>query len=547
LITINEVQGSDGWMKARQGCFTASELSAAAGLSKYMSRTDLLKQKATGITPDIDSNTQALFNKGHAAEDAARAIAEEIIGDDLSPVTGMIDVQGMKLLASFDGITFGGDTIWEHKLWSQSLAEAIRGGEIDQHYMLQIHQQMLVSGAKWCLFMTSDGTEKNMEYMTIDAPQSFDNIIAIWNQFAIDLVGYQHVAPVEKPQAAPIKDLPAIIITSAGSLSVETNFGQWEVALREFIAKIPEKPSTDQEFADCKAAVAAFKKAEAALDAEETRVLSMVPSVDEMKRHKKLLRDLSSTTRLALEKLVVRRDIEVKTEIMQAGKDALAAHIAGLNKRLATVQMPPVAADFAEAIKSKRNLENMRGAVADLVAAKKIESNEIADKIDANIKKLDAAKEHNFLFNDRAALVMKAADDLALVIKMRIAEHQQAEAAKAEAQRAAIQAEEERKATAKAQTEAAAILAAELAKQVAEEARARVDVEMEALKPAIKSGTRAWAGIDAQELRADRQITPPIRPDAKEIIETLQDVFGVSYGTACDWILEVAENLRVSA
>ena len=37
-----------------------------------------------------------------------------------------------------------------------------------------------------------------------------------------------------------------------------------------------------------------------------------------------------------------------------------------------------------------------------------------------------------------------------------------------------------------------------------------------------------------------------VRPDDKEIIEAVQAAFGVSYGTSCDWILEVAENLEGS-
>ena len=39
-----------------------------------------------------------------------------------------------------------------------------------------------------------------------------------------------------------------------------------------------------------------------------------------------------------------------------------------------------------------------------------------------------------------------------------------------------------------------------------------------------------------------------IRPDDADIIAAVQNAFGpgVSYGMACEWILEVAENLRVS-
>ncbi|MCR4300236.1 MAG: hypothetical protein NUV51_01360, partial [Sulfuricaulis sp.] len=252
---------------------------------------------------------------------------------------------------------------------------------------------------------------------------------------------------------------PAVVLTVSGALTIETNFAAWGVELRNFIDRIPEKPATDQEFADCKAAIVAFKAAEAQLDAEEKRVLSMVTDIDAMQREKKLLRELSSTTRLALEKMVVRRDLEVKTEIMQAGKDALTTHIAGLNKRFAKVQMPPIAADFAAAIKSKRNLESMRDAVSSLVAAKKIESNEIADRIDINLKALhDGARpdgaDYTFLFSDYAQLILKAPDDLALVIKSRIQDHKDAEAKRLAAEREKIRAEEEAKATAEAKIKA---------------------------------------------------------------------------------------------
>ena len=37
-----------------------------------------------------------------------------------------------------------------------------------------------------------------------------------------------------------------------------------------------------------------------------------------------------------------------------------------------------------------------------------------------------------------------------------------------------------------------------------------------------------------------------IRPGDAEIIGVIMDAHNVSYGTACDWILEVAENLATS-
>jgi len=39
----------------------------------------------------------------------------------------------------------------------------------------------------------------------------------------------------------------------------------------------------------------------------------------------------------------------------------------------------------------------------------------------------------------------------------------------------------------------------------------------------------------------------PLRPTDKQLVEAIASFYSVSYGTACDWILEVAENLRAAA
>jgi predicted phage-related endonuclease len=52
-ILENMVQGSDSWHQLRQERFTASEAAAVFGPHKYMSRTDLLKLKHTGVQPHL--------------------------------------------------------------------------------------------------------------------------------------------------------------------------------------------------------------------------------------------------------------------------------------------------------------------------------------------------------------------------------------------------------------------------------------------------------------------------------------------------------------
>ncbi len=122
-------QGTAEWHAARANRFTASQAPAMMGASKYQTRAELLREKATGITPEITPERQRLFDRGHAAEAGARAIAEKALGEDLYPVTAISDADD-RLLASFDGITLGENIAFECKLWNESLAADVRRGDI---------------------------------------------------------------------------------------------------------------------------------------------------------------------------------------------------------------------------------------------------------------------------------------------------------------------------------------------------------------------------------------------------------------------------------
>lgn len=77
------------------------------------------------------------------------------------------------------------------------------------------------------------------------------------------------------------------------------------------------------------------------------------------------------------------------------------------------------------------------------LARAKIEASKAADDIRVNLSSLaELAVDHVFLFNDVQQLVMKANDDLVLLINARIAEHKRVEEEKAEAQRERIRKEE---------------------------------------------------------------------------------------------------------
>jgi predicted phage-related endonuclease len=409
---------------------------------------------ATGIKEDVDANTQRLFDAGHASEAAAREIAEDILCDGLSPVAGTTD-DGY-LTASFDGLTFDGRVGFEHKLHRDDLAAAVRAEELPEEYKIQMDQQILVGGLDYVLFMCSDGTRDkcvSMEYRS--TPERAKKLLAAWKQFDADLAAYQHVEAAPEVTAAPQMALPALSIQVNGSISLIDNLEVFGRKLTDFIAGLPAKPATDQEFADADAAVKTLKTAEEALDSAESSALAQTASIDQMRRTVGLYRDQARTARLMLDKLVKARKESIRVEIMQEGQKAIDAHVEMLNKRIGKPWMPRSAPDFAGSIKGKKLLSALRDAVESELARCKIIANESADRIQINLDSLiELARQPNadysFLFSDAQQLVTtKANDDLVLVIRSRIADHIAAEAKKLEAIKEAARIEAEKNAAAK--------------------------------------------------------------------------------------------------
>ena len=473
---IEAPQGSDLWLAVRAQHFTASEAPAMLGLSKYKTRQELLREKATGLTEEVDANKQRLFDAGHAAEAAARPLAEAYLQEDLFPATGAAEIDGLPLLASFDGLNMEETLVWENKLASATVEAMIASGDLDGTYWPQVEQQLMVSGASRALFTACDGEKIVAQLWYESKPERRQQIISGWHQFKADMDAYQHVEAAPVATAAPINELPALMVEITGSVTA-SNLAQWKEIVTERIAGINTDLQTDTDFANADAMVKFLDDGEKRIDLVKSQAQANAADIDRVFRALDEIKASMRSKRLELDKLVTKRKESIKIEIMQAGKDALASHIAGLNKRLAKVQMPPIAADWAAAIKGKRNLESMRGAVADLVAAKKIESNEIADRITINLATLtEHARQPNadysFLFSDYATLILKANDDLLLVIKTRIADHKAAEDKREEETRERIRQEEEAKATAKAKAEQEE---AERQRKAAEEAAAKIE------------------------------------------------------------------------
>jgi putative phage-type endonuclease len=528
-------QGSQEWRAARAHRFTASQAPAMMGASKYQTRAELLREKATGITPEVTPDQQRLFDRGHAAETAARQWAEAITGEELAPVVATLDVDGLPLLASFDGIDFMGEVIWENKLLNQSLIAQIDAGELEPHYHFQLEHQLLVSGASRALFTTSDGTEANTHSLWYESrPERRAALIAGWEQFEKDVAAYVPTEPVAPVVAAPMESLPAVVVQVQGALTVGGNLDAFGLALRAFIARIPAKPATDQQFADAEAACKALKKAEDALAQAEDGALAQISDVEVMRRTVADLKELARSTRLATEKLVKAEKDARRTEKVMAARQAFETHVTRLQMDIKGVRLIVPMPDFGGSIKGLSSLASIDDKLTAALIAGKAEANTLASRIAGNLQTLDSVPQYAHLFADRQELAYKDYEVLELLMQKRV----DAEAARIEAERERIRQEEERKAQAaaeaKAEAERARIRAEEQQKAQAEaaerEAAARRErILAEAAKPAV---TRALEAIEREKDAAPGKPLAPAPTIAAPVAAGIAPV--VAVGSASD-------------
>ena len=538
---IEAVQGSEEWLAIRAKHFTASEAPAMMGVSKHMGRSELLRQKYTGLVPDVAPYKHDLFARGHAAEAAARPLVEAHIGDELYPATGTLEVDGLPLLASFDGVNMTGNLLWESKLWNADLAAAIECKRVEAHYWAQLEQQLLVSGADRVYFTTTDGTSEKLVGMWYESlPERRAALIAGWRQFAADLAAYQHVEAIPEPTAAPVMSLPAIVYRLNG-LALTSNLDEYRVAAEALVERSKKKLETDQDFSDQDAMNKSFKEAEERIAMVCEQVIGEIKDVDAFNRELSHVGELIRQARLNGEKQVKARKDDIRSEILNAGAVALREHIDGLNKRIGKSHyMPMIQSDFPGAMRGKKTFASLREAVNNELIRCKILASETADCIQINLSSLrDLADGFQSLFPDTATIVLKANDDLVALIKTRIADHKDAESRRAE-----------RELSDRLMAEAAAARVAEAAVRAID--RPCVDLPSAATALAVQAGIDIPAAAIAITVSGAVQPTvlrqQPVhiaaqadtdRPTDGQIIGVLAAHYKIQRHVAIQWLLDM--------
>lgn len=556
-IIAGLIQGSKEWLDLRVGYFTASEAPAMLGLSKYKSRSDLVKEKATGIIAEVDDATQRRFNAGHVAEEKMRVWAEQHIEDDLYPVVGVETVAGIPLLASFDGLTMSGDLAWENKLWNAEFAEQVRNGVVPDTHWPQLEQQLLISGAEAVLFTVGDG-DNVVSIRYESQPERRERLLAGWGQFANDVSSYVPAEVKEAPKAEAIIALPSVFVQATGMVTA-SNLAEFKEAATTFIANIKTELISDDDFAQAEATVKFCKDAEGNLESTKASVLAQMSTVDEVVRTLDHIKKQLADKRLMLDKLVTKEKEARKLSIVNEAAAKFTAHIQMLEEEIKPIRLSgaQVKNSFADAIKGKKSLASMQDAVDTALANIKIALDTEAADIR---KKLAWCKESSagfgFLFSDLSILIANnGMEAFQAIVNGRIAQHKAEESAKEEATRLRIQQEEEEKAQAKAKAEQDAIIA-----KVQAEERARIEAEQKVQHDADVAAIKAQH-IAAEEREKARfkeqnnhqsetvkqdgarpalvQTEPaaPVRPSRQAILASISSTFGVCEEDALEWII----------
>ncbi len=512
---VNLIQGTPEWHAHRAAHFNASDAPTMMGCSPYKTRSQLVREFATGAAVEHDVATLRRFADGHSFEDLARPLAEQILGEELFPVTG---THG-KFSASFDGLTLLEDTAFEHKSLNDDLRLAMHDGNdaLPLHYQVQMEHQAMVSGAERVLFMASkwagDELVEERHCWYVPNPELRAKIVAGWAQFEADVAAYEPAAVAAPIASGRAPDqLPALRIEVTGMVTA-SNLAEWKDQAIAVFQGISTELVSDQDFADAETTVKWCGNIEEQLKAAKQHALSQTESIDLLFRTIDDIAAEARAKRLDLEKLVKRRKDERRTEIGNAARRAVQQHVLAINETLGehAISMPTtLVADIAEAMKGKRSFSSMQEAVDAVAANAKIDASQYAERIRANVAILAGHAEHATLFADRVQLcATKAPEDLRNLVAARIAEHQQAEQARLDAEREKNREQEQ----AKAQEAAAAAQAAQVQQVlVAEAAPAWTEAATTASAPSPSATQRQVVRIKLGQIV---DLIAPLKIDAE--------------------------------
>ena len=516
-ITHNLIQSSPEWHTFRAQHFGASEANAVLGLSPYKTRDELLHEKATGLTKEVNAATQRIFDNGHIVEGLALPIVEKMTGVDFSPIV----MSYGKLSASSDGLSFDSEIAWENKQFNKSHFEQVKNGELPEMHWPQCQQVLHVTGAEKLFFTISDGTEENTVGVWVyPDEEKINKLLSAWEQFEKDLANYVPPVQVEKVVAETVDALPVPSVVVRGEITA-SNITEITPKFDNYLANIKTELSTDQDFADAEANAKNCRETAKRIEALQENIIAQMISVNEVNSILDNYKEAFNKVGLRLEKAVKEQKEHIKTNAIMNAKAEYEKYVTTLNEGLPVLlSRELVCPNFAEAIKGVKTIESMQSRINDALAKGKVDAAAYAVNVKAKVAYVSEAiqgYEHLFKVID---LVFKDID----YIKLHIQSVKDAEDKR--------KAEYEAQIKAKAEADARAKVEAEQ-KQV-NEAKPQV-VEREAVT--LSSQDQVDQSKSSLNL-FDTQFSQVFQPSADEIVSVVAKAWNVDKGTAHKWLCE---------
>ncbi len=520
----NEKQGSQEWLDLRTGYFAASDASAMMGESKHKSRNQLLHEKKTGRRKETSDFVQNnIFDKGHEDEESARKILEMEMLECLTPKVCSIEIEGLKLIASLDGMNEAKSVVFEHKQWNAILPENVRNGVLAPDHYWQLEQQLLVTGAAHVLFVVSDGSIKKwveMEYHS--NPDRRKHLIAGWKQFAIDLEAYVPLARQEEVVGVDAEDFPKITYKIQGTMVVSNIAAVLPIIRDRADQEMSRILDSDQDFADKEKLNKATKVAREKLKEMVARARGEFVSFSKFSEVAEEIGAILQKMQSNGERQVKQAKTEKKIDIVNAITSSLRDHIIECDEKISQLtecdggkmapfvisQVMDINPDWHESIKGKRNLETMQSAVDNVLANTKVKIDRVMSRIIPNQIFLRAhAVKYAFLFNDVAQIINHEIEPFQAIVRARIYNHEKEEEDKLIAEREKIRKEEELKAKKKAEA-----IITEERRKLAQDERDRVKKKVDAARK-LDNEERERVKKEQEQIQIDQEADQQPRED----------------------------------
>lgn len=248
--------------------------------------------------------------------------------------------------------------------------------------------------------------------------------------------------------------LPAIVVQIEGSVRTST-VDDFRNAAMEYVGSIRTDLTTDHDFAEAEGMAKWCKKAEKEIKAAKEQAMAQAADINAVFETLDEVADAIRKKRLDLERQVKAQKATLKQAAIDSAMAELGRYVADMETRLDGLRLPPVQErrrDIQAAGKNKRTLRTLNKSIDAALSSIKSDYQAAYQVMSANAATLRTHHEYSFLFSDAQNHADKAPDEFENLVDVRIAQHKESEAARLEAEREKIRAEEHAKAETQAST-----------------------------------------------------------------------------------------------